>query len=74
MKHKTAKAIARIWNRLEKREPDISTERLMEMTSQEASKLFGRGIDNGDVGEALYTLQKKKKTSTAGQCPQPSPQ
>lgn len=68
MKHKTAKSIARIWNRLEKREPDISTERLLEMTSQEATKLFGRDIDNGDVSEALYTLQKKKTASASGKC------
>ena len=66
MKHKTAKAIARIWNRIERREPNISTESLLERTSQEASRLFGRFVDNADVGEALYTLQSKKQASATG--------
>lgn len=53
MKRKKAEKIAEIYRRLEAAEPDISTERLLETTSQEASYVFGHWIDNADVCEAM---------------------
>ena len=64
MKRRKAKSITRIWKRIEADEPDISTERLLEMTSQEASRLFGHWIDNADVCEALAQTREFKEVES----------
>ncbi len=52
MKLKKAQQIAEEWYRIQESEPDISTERLLEMVSQET------GVDNADVCEALIIAKR----------------
>lgn len=52
MKLKRAKQIKAAWDRIHEVEPDISTERLLEMVSQET------GVDNADVCEALIIAER----------------
>jgi len=53
MKPDRAKQIVNCYTRLEDAEPDISTERLLEMVSQEC------GCDNADVCDALEKIEEQ---------------
>lgn len=53
MKQATKDLIRGIYDAIEEGEPDISTERLLQMTADEATRQLGREIDVADVAEAL---------------------
>jgi hypothetical protein len=57
----TDERIRDIWYEIEDIEPDISTERLMEMTLERVSAESGQEYDIGDINDALYRLYRKRK-------------
>ncbi len=63
MNIRLARAIMGIYNAIEESEPDISIERLLEMTAQAASKMPSAprlGFDCGDVAEAIEMTEKER--------------
>jgi hypothetical protein len=57
MKRKTVKFLQNTWKTMEAIFPDKSTEFLLEVTTQEASRKSGHQFDCGDVADAI-TNQK----------------
>ena len=54
MNKKTANRIRAIWDEIESDDPDISTERLLQMVCDRAQAEIGTEFDHGDISDALF--------------------
>jgi hypothetical protein len=57
VKIKTVKYLEETWQTMEDIFPDKSTEFLLEVTAQEASRKLGHHFDCGDIAEAITKEQ-----------------
>lgn len=53
MKKRTAVRIREIWDSIETEDPEISTERLLQMVCDRALIEMGIELDHGDVSDAI---------------------